>query len=87
LIYRNADPLDSDVAGSMAGFAYRCPNTGLNVQGFTADDPGDDDSYVPVTCIICTRVHLVNPRSGKVVGADNGDGKVNNSLLGVVLRD
>ena len=71
----------------MTGFAYRCPNTGLNVQGFTADDPGDDDSYVSVTCIICTRVHLVNPRSGKVVGADNGDGKVNNSLLGVVLRD
>jgi hypothetical protein len=71
LIYRDANPLDSDVAGSMAGFAYRCPNTALNVQGFTADDPGDDDSYVPVTCIICTRVHLVNPRSGKVVGADD----------------
>ena len=71
LIYPNADPLDSSVAGSMSGFAYRCPNTGLNVQGFTADDPGDDDSYVPVTCIICTRVHLVNPRSGKVVGADD----------------
>jgi hypothetical protein len=72
LIYRNADPLDSDVADSMAGFAYRCPNTGLNVQGFTVDDPADDDSYLPVTCIICTRVHLVNPRSGKVVGTDDG---------------
>jgi hypothetical protein len=71
LIYRNADPLDSDVGGSMAGFAYRCPTTGLNVQGFTANDPGDDDSYVLVTCIICTRVHLVNPRSGKVAGADD----------------
>jgi len=68
---RESDPLDSDVAGSMAGFAYRCPNTGLNVQGFIADDPGDDGSYVPVTCIICTRVHLVDPRSGKVVGVDD----------------
>jgi hypothetical protein len=55
----------------MAVFVYRCPNTGFNVQGFTADDPGDESSYVPVTCTICNRVHLVNPASGKVLAADD----------------
>jgi hypothetical protein len=52
-------------------FIYRCPSTGLNVQGFVADDPErDDDAYEPVTCALCTRVHLVNPRTAKVLGTD-----------------
>ena len=55
----------------MAPFLYRCPNTGLNVQGFTADDP--TDSFEAVTCLACTRVHVVNPRTGKVLGADEDD--------------
>lgn len=56
----------------MASFVYRCPNTGLRVQGFVADDdPADDDAYLPVTCTACTRVHLVNPRTGKVLGEDD----------------
>jgi hypothetical protein len=56
----------------MAVFVYRCPNTGLNVQGFIADDPSDEAaSHVPVTCTICTRVHLVNPAKGKVLEAED----------------
>jgi hypothetical protein len=52
----------------MVAFIYRCPKTGLNVQGFTADDPTDDmTSYEPTTCSICTGVHLVNPANGKVL--------------------
>ena len=51
-------------------FIYRCPSTGLNVQGFAADAPAqDDETFEPVNCPICARVHLVNPKSGKVVGA------------------
>ena len=53
---------------------YRCPSTGLNVQAWVADDPadvGDGDSYQPVTCLACTRLHLVNPTSGKVLGGDD----------------
>ena len=35
----------------MPPFLYRCPNTGDNVQAWTADDPDDDDlTYVQVTC-------------------------------------
>ena len=52
----------------MAAFVYRCPNTGLNVEGFAADDPTDADTmtYEPMVCAACTRVHLVNPKIGKV---------------------
>jgi hypothetical protein len=54
----------------MAAFLYRCPNTGLNVQGWVADDPIErgDESYESLTCTACTRVHLVNPKTGKVLG-------------------
>ncbi len=56
----------------MALFVYRCPNTGLNVQGFTADDPTDEDvAYEIMTCTACTRVHIVHPKTGKVLGADD----------------
>ena len=51
----------------MGVFLYRCPNTGLRVQGWVADDPTerDDDDYEAVACVACTRTHLVNPKSGK----------------------
>jgi len=29
-------------------FIYKCPNTGLNVQGFVAEDPAKADGYQPV---------------------------------------
>jgi hypothetical protein len=53
-------------------FVYRCPNTGLNVQGWAADEPTEHDaeSFEPVTCTICTSVHMVSPKTGKVLGAD-----------------
>jgi hypothetical protein len=45
----------------MATFVYRCPTTGRNVQGWLADDPTDSDAvYETVTCLDCTRVHLIN---------------------------
>src|SRR5580698_5826238 len=44
----------------MAPFTYRCPNTGLKVQGWIADEPTDDgaETYESVTCLVCTRLHL-----------------------------
>jgi hypothetical protein len=57
----------------MPPFLYCCPNTGLNVQGWVADDPseGEAEIYEAVICTVCTRVHLVNPKTGKVLGVDD----------------
>jgi ribosomal protein S27E len=51
----------------MIAFVYRCPGTGLKVQGHVADDLIGSDTYEAVTCTACGRVHLVNPKSGKVL--------------------
>jgi hypothetical protein len=40
---------------------------GLKVQGHVADDLIDGDTYEAVPCTACGRVHLVNPKSGKVL--------------------
>ena len=55
----------------MPPFLYRCPNTGYNVQALAADDPEEDDTYVHVTCLECAQLHLVNPKTGKVLGAED----------------
>jgi hypothetical protein len=36
------------------------------------DDPEDDDrSYIQVTCLACAQAHLVNPKTRKVLGAED----------------
>jgi len=56
----------------VAAFIFRCPDTGMNVQGWVAEDPDDvTDSYESISCLICKRAHLVNPKTGKVLGADD----------------
>jgi hypothetical protein len=57
----------------MPTFIYQCPNTGYKVQGFVADDPecdedAEQDAYEAVACTVCARVHLINPKTGKVAG-------------------
>ena len=51
----------------MIPFTYRCPRTGQQVQGWAADDLTEGETYEPVTCTACGRIHLVNPKSGKVL--------------------
>ncbi len=56
----------------MPPFIYRCPNTGYRVQGFTAEEVSEDtDTYQTITCLMCQRVHLVNPATGKVLGEED----------------
>ena len=54
----------------MRAFLYRCPNTGKTVQGFVAEelDP-ESEAYEAVQCAACSRLHLVNPKSGRVLGS------------------
>jgi hypothetical protein len=68
--------LDINFAMKMT-FLYRCPTTGLRVQGLVVDaDGGDkndsknDERYEAVTCLACGQVHLVNPKTGRVVGEE-----------------
>ena len=55
----------------MATVLFFCPNTGDRVQGWFADDGSEDsETYEAVTCLACRQVHMVNPKTGKVLGAD-----------------
>jgi len=55
----------------MAPFLFRCPATGLQVQTWIADSPSSDgESYETVMCQACRQIHLVNPKDGKTLGAD-----------------
>jgi hypothetical protein len=55
----------------MVTFVYQCPTTGMNVQGWFADDPSANERevYDTVTCLACTRVHLINRSTRKVLGS------------------
>jgi hypothetical protein len=58
----------------MAQLLFRCPATGMMVQGWHADDGSATDAdhaYVGVPCLACKQLHLVNPETGRVVGGDN----------------
>ena len=54
---------------SMEGFVSRCPNTGRNVQGWSAEEMLDDpDMYETITCAECGQLHWINRASGRVLG-------------------
>ena len=54
----------------MPHFIFRCPATGLNVQQWADDDDGasDNELFLGLTCPACTRLHFVNPKTGKLLG-------------------
>jgi len=58
----------------MTPFLYRCPTTGMMVQSLHDEgdlEDGDAETFLPVECLACSRTHLVNPETGKVMGADD----------------
>ena len=52
----------------MATFLFHCPYTHALVHGYVADQVRDDDVYETIKCTACTRTHLVNPKTGRVIG-------------------
>jgi hypothetical protein len=44
----------------------------MKVQGWVADDPTEREgvTYEPIPCTICMQAHLVDPKPGRVLGAD-----------------
>ena len=56
----------------MGTFLFRCPNTGLLVQGRSeSENTKIDTAFETITCAACQGVHLVNPKTGSVVGNDD----------------
>jgi len=54
----------------MGKLIFRCARTGMNVQ-IEMPEPAPAEpphSYESVTCPACTRIHLVNKATGKLLG-------------------
>jgi hypothetical protein len=48
---------------------FKCPQTGMNVQHWLADDASaDGGDYQSVLCPACTRLHFIHKKTGKLLG-------------------
>ncbi len=58
----------------MPALMYRCPSTKMNLRVWyeIQDDPSEsaDGYFETVVCGDCERVHLIDPKTGKVVGVE-----------------
>jgi hypothetical protein len=58
----------------MAPVLFRCTNTGFRVQAYLPEQTSDDENlYVPVDCLVCKQVHLINSATGEVLGEFLGE--------------
>ncbi len=58
----------------MTAFIYPCPVTGYQVQGLAPKylPEANTDAYESAACTACGGVHLIDPKTGKVLGFDTG---------------
>ena len=54
----------------MAGFSFLCPYACVHVHAWTKAEDSENSRYETVTCAACQRVHLVNAKSGHVIGQE-----------------
>jgi hypothetical protein len=49
---------------------FKCPRLGVNVQHWLPkiSSPDEPNSYAPVVCLACTRLHFVHRETGKLLG-------------------
>ena len=53
----------------MPSLLFTCPATNLKVQHWiVGDENTPDDEYEAVICKACARLHLVNRKTGKLLG-------------------
>jgi hypothetical protein len=72
---RGADHTGGGVCArsSMRNLMFRCPNTGLDAQGFIAEDMTAAKTvsvWFSMKCTACMRLHFVHPVTGRVLGSD-----------------
>jgi hypothetical protein len=53
---------------------FQCPFTARIAQSWVAEEVSATDVYFTVDCPACTRKHLVNPATGRVLGATDKPG-------------
>ena len=73
-INRSLAPAAYPVGNMGKPFVFRCPTTGLNVQGYLEErepQPGPRPRYEPMSCLACGLFHLVNSQTGQLLS----DGK------------
>jgi hypothetical protein len=46
---------------------FLCPNMGVSVESWFADTE-DTEIYERVTCLACRQLHMLNLRTGKILG-------------------
>jgi len=70
LLTSRYDKMSEDEFKRDPPFLFRCPVTGARVAGLLVEESPDDDpdAYVPVTCLSCGQIHLVNLKTGKTIG-------------------
>jgi hypothetical protein len=58
----------------MPAVLFKCPLTRQHVSGWLAEDVdalGNGETRAEaIKCIACSRVHLINPKTGKVFGPE-----------------
>ena len=59
-----------------APFVFHCPDTKLSVWAIVGKRPiltQQGDIYLPVQCIACDHIHLIDPGTGQVSGIGRTD--------------
>jgi len=77
----------SNRSQQMTSFTYRCPNTGEMVRAFVVIEEiperfnfePEDGPYESMYCEMCRQAHIVNIKTGKVLGEDEDDPEAVNS--------
>ncbi len=54
----------------MAAFLFKCPNTYRKIQHWLDEDHVPDNEYEIIKCAACSRLHLINRKTGDLLGAD-----------------
>jgi hypothetical protein len=54
------------IIASVQTFVFRCPTTGHDVQASHEGEPVLADRYIAHQCAACSRIHLVNPSTGRL---------------------
>jgi hypothetical protein len=69
LIWRKDGQQKQATPCAMASAIFRCPATSMNVQHWLDDDQDvPENEYEVITCLACTKLHLINRKTGKILG-------------------